>query len=303
MSLTRGNLQIQPWKAPNAAPAIPAASTPAQADERLVGDGVGGHRAEDERALQAEIDAPALLGDALAEADEEEGRRDADGAAEDGERHAPEPDAGLLHQRTLPFGPHLGLEDAEAAVERLGKEHDDEEQPLEHEHRRVRQIHAALDQAVRGLDAAEQDREGDDGERVLPRQEGDQDAGIAVAGSERGVGVALDRRHLEHAGKAGESAAERGEADDEALYRQALQQRRADVAAGDAGGETPGGLFDQDPGEDAAEDAGDEAPVHVHARDVADPERLVDRVVEGLFRLAGSRSGPSTSWFMRAMAM
>ena len=33
MSLTRGNLQIQPWKAPNAAPAIPAASTPAQADE------------------------------------------------------------------------------------------------------------------------------------------------------------------------------------------------------------------------------------------------------------------------------
>ena len=100
--------------------------------------------------------------------------------------------------------------------------------------------------------------------------------GIAVAGGERGVGVPLDRRHLEHAGKAGEGAAERGEADDEALHRQPLQQRRADVAAGDAGGESPGGLFDQHPGEDAAQDAGHEAPVHVHARDVADAERVVD---------------------------
>ena len=70
---------------------------------RLVGDGVGGHGAEDERAFQAEIDAPALLGDALAEADEEEGRRHADGAAEDGERHAPETDAGFLHQRATPL--------------------------------------------------------------------------------------------------------------------------------------------------------------------------------------------------------
>ena len=129
--------------------------------------------------------------------------------------------------------------------------------------------------------------------------------GIAVAGGERGVGVALDRRHLEHAGKTGESAAERSEADDEALHRQALQQRRADVAAGDAGGEAPGGLFDQDPGEDAAEDAGDEAPMHVHARDVADretPRRLWwSRACSGSTGRAAvpRRSGSSGRWRCR----
>ena len=51
----------------------------------LVGDGVAGHGAEDERALEAEIDAAGFLGQALAEADEEERRRDADGAGEHGE--------------------------------------------------------------------------------------------------------------------------------------------------------------------------------------------------------------------------
>ena len=44
---------------------------------------------------------------------------------------------------------------------------------------------AALQQAAAGADAAEQDRDRNDRERILPRQEGDQDAGEAVAGGER----------------------------------------------------------------------------------------------------------------------
>ena len=52
-----------------------------------VGDGVAGHGAEDQRAFEAEIDASRFLRQALAEADEEEGRRDADGAREHGEQN------------------------------------------------------------------------------------------------------------------------------------------------------------------------------------------------------------------------
>ena len=43
---------------------------------------------------------------------------------------------------------------------------------------------------------------GNDGQRILPRQEGDQDAGEAVAGREVGVGAALHGGDLDHAGKA-----------------------------------------------------------------------------------------------------
>ena len=86
------------------APASPAASTPSQGEPVMYGDGVADHRAEDERAFEAEIDAAGLLGDGLAEADEDERRRDADGAAEHGERHAPQAEVGLVHQALLFHG-------------------------------------------------------------------------------------------------------------------------------------------------------------------------------------------------------
>jgi hypothetical protein len=53
---------------------------------------VGDHGAEDQRAFEAEIDAAGALGDRLAQRDEDEWRRDADGAAQHGERHAPQAD-------------------------------------------------------------------------------------------------------------------------------------------------------------------------------------------------------------------
>ena len=138
-----------------------------------IGDAVAAHRAHDQRAFEAEIDAAAALGDAFAEADEEERRADADGAAEHGERHAPavRSIAGVGHVRT-PFA----CRTADAAVERLAREDDDEDDALQHQHRGVRQAEPALQQAAARADAAEQDRDRNDGQRILPRQERHQDA-------------------------------------------------------------------------------------------------------------------------------
>ena len=63
-------------------------------------------------------------------------------------------------------------------------------------------------EAAGSVDAAEEDRHRDDGERVLARQEGDEDAGEAVAGGERGVGPALDGGNLEVSGEPGTGAGE-----------------------------------------------------------------------------------------------
>ena len=49
-----------------------------------------------ERALEAEIDAAGLLGQALAEADEHEGRRDADRAAEHGDEDGDEAESSFM---------------------------------------------------------------------------------------------------------------------------------------------------------------------------------------------------------------
>ncbi len=55
----------------------------------VVGDGVGRHGAEDEDTLVAEIDPAGALGQALAQAHEEEGRADAHGPGEDGDQDCP----------------------------------------------------------------------------------------------------------------------------------------------------------------------------------------------------------------------
>ncbi len=98
------------------------------------------------------------------------------------------------------------VEEREAAIERLAGEQHHEDQALQHQHGRVGQIHAALDQATGRGDAAEQDRDRNDRQRILARQEGDQDAGEAVAGAQRRIGLAVDGGDLEEPGKPGAGA-------------------------------------------------------------------------------------------------
>src|ERR1700722_12672637 len=95
------------------------------------------------------------------------------------------------------------LQKADPAVHRVAGQNRDEDNSLQHLDRSVRQTEPALQQAAAGADAAEQYSDRDDGQRILPRQEGDEDAGKAVAGREVGIGAALHGRDLDHAGETG----------------------------------------------------------------------------------------------------
>ncbi len=108
MSLTRGSEQMPACSAPSsgAGDAGGEHAEPRRAGE--IGDAVGAHRAHHQRAFEAEIDAAGALGDAFAEADEQERRGDADRAAEHGERHGPQSDRTVRHLRISPSGSRCG---------------------------------------------------------------------------------------------------------------------------------------------------------------------------------------------------
>src|SRR6478736_1501713 len=52
------------------------------------------------------------------------------------------------------------LEESDASIERIARQHEDEDDALQHQHGRIGQAKAALQQAAAGADAAEQDRDG-----------------------------------------------------------------------------------------------------------------------------------------------
>src|SRR5437660_930984 len=80
-----------------------------------------------------------------------------------------------------------------------------------------------------GADPAEQDRHGNDGERILPRQESDENAGKTISGGEVGVGAALHGGDLDHAGKAGCATGEKTNRQDQLADAEANDLRRADI--------------------------------------------------------------------------
>src|SRR5882672_3527535 len=68
----------------------------------------------------------------------------------------------------------FSFQEADAAVQRVARQHEHEDDALQHLHGGIGQSEPALQQAAAGADAAEQDRHRNDGERILPRQEGHQ---------------------------------------------------------------------------------------------------------------------------------
>ena len=142
-----------------------------------------------------------------------------------------------VHVRSLSrFRP----EDRETPIERLGDQQHDEDQSLKHQHGRVGQTHAPLNQAARGDEPAEQDRDRRDDQRIVAGEERHENAGEAVTGGERRVGAPLDGRDLEKSRQPGAGAGDRRAADDEPADRQPLRERGAKIAARDPRREAEG---------------------------------------------------------------
>src|SRR5580704_7294659 len=135
-------------------------------------------------------------------------------------------------RRSCSVIPGARLEDREPAVERLGGQQHNEDQALENLHRRVGKNHAPLDETAGGDDAAKQDRDRRNDERIMPSQERNENTSKAVAGGERSVGAALDRRHFEEASEPSAGAGDRRTSDDQPPDGQSLRQRSAEIAAG-----------------------------------------------------------------------
>src|SRR3984957_8832915 len=91
--------------------------------------------------------------------------------------------SGMVQRPIVPSaisGP--ALQEADASVQCVAGENGDKDDALQHLYRGVGQAEPSLQQPAAGADSAEQDRNRNDGERILPRQERDQDAGKTVAG-------------------------------------------------------------------------------------------------------------------------
>src|SRR6185312_13997221 len=105
----------------------------------------------------------------------------------------------------------FSLQEADPPIQRVAGQNEDEDDPLQYQHGGVRQSKPALQQAAAGADTTEQDGDWNDGQRILPRQESDEDTGKTIAGREIGVGAALHRGDFDHAGKASRAAREKAD--------------------------------------------------------------------------------------------
>src|SRR5882724_5008325 len=137
----------------------------------------------------------------------------------------------------------FSLQEADPPVQRVAGQNEDEDDPLQHQHGGVRQAQPSLQQPTAGADSAEQDRDGNDGQRIVPRQEGDEDAGKTIAGREIGVGAALHGGDLDHACQTSRAACEKADRQDAFVDAKSYDLRRADVAASNSRGEAEHGVI------------------------------------------------------------
>ena len=234
-SLTRSSEHSRPCSSASRPPAAAPIEHAQPRRAGQVGAAEGRHGRQHQHAFEPEVDAARFLGQAFAQAHEQEGRADAQRAADDaGDQRDPLVGRHGVRLRVSAAAEGRSFGTIRRPVDiaqRLARQDQHEGDALQHQHRGVGQAEPALQQAAGRAEAAEQDRHRDDRQRVVPRDEGHQDAGIAVAGDQRGVGVGVHRRHLDRAGQAGAGAAERAGQQDQPGGRQADQLRRARIAA------------------------------------------------------------------------
>ena len=179
-----------------------------------------------ERPFEAEVDASRLLGDALARADEEV-RACPRGVA---------PPTTAISRPQVPNStahsccdrlPHLaGLKDTQPAVERLEQEnhHEDDSPSGPAPRHRARACDVATCRTTHSSPPKRM-AAGMIAQRMMPRDERNEDAGKAIPGEDRGIRLAMDGGDFNHARQPGrrpaEEARQRGSAGRPAVRRPA----------------------------------------------------------------------------------
>src|SRR6267142_3887723 len=164
----------------------------------------------------------------------------------------------------------FSFQETDASIQRVAGEYEHEDDPLQHQDRCIGQSEPALQQAAAGADAAKQDCDGNDGQRIVPRQEGDEDAGEAVTGREVGVGAALNGSDLDHAGQPGGAACKKTNGQDQFADAESDDFGSTDVATRDPRREAEHGVIDQDVGGKRCDQAEHQPPMHIGAWNAAD---------------------------------
>src|SRR6476661_8635606 len=110
--------------------------------------------------------------------------------------------SGTVHNPIEPsaISRRLPVQKRQAPVERIAREHTDEDHALQYQHGCIRKAKPALQQTTARADATEQDRDRDHGQGIMPRQKRHQDSGETVSGGEIGIGTPLNGGNLDHAG-------------------------------------------------------------------------------------------------------
>src|SRR6478736_10097408 len=118
--------------------------------------------------------------------------------------------SGTVHNPIEPsaISHRLPVQERQAPVERISGENTDEDHALQHQHGCIWKAKPALQQTAARPDAAEQDRDRDYSQGIMPRQERDQDSSETVSRGEIGIGAALHGGDLDHAGETGSRAGE-----------------------------------------------------------------------------------------------
>src|SRR5882757_4843098 len=112
--------------------------------------------------------------------------------------------SGTVHSPMVPSAMSgFSLEKTKSSIKRVAGENKDEDHSLQHLNGGVGQAEPTLQQAAAGADTAQQNRNRDDRQRILPRQEGDQNTRETIACCEVGVGAALHGGDFDHSRKPG----------------------------------------------------------------------------------------------------
>src|SRR5258708_27855128 len=79
------------------------------------------------------------------------------------------------------------FQEANSSINRVAREHEDEDNSLQHLHGGIGQAKPALQQAAAGADSAQKYRNGDNRQRILSSHKRDQTPRKAIAGGKVGV--------------------------------------------------------------------------------------------------------------------